>query len=95
MTQDGAGNLVVTVRINSPGNNGPVSQTNAAIGSAKEGRDRAGRIEPGASLAVTSCTLASWRVPEVIGEQAGCGMTGSPGPRVKPRLDRPIWSVKT
>jgi hypothetical protein len=33
VTQDGAGNLVVTVRINSPGNNGPVSQTNAAIGS--------------------------------------------------------------
>ena len=33
VTQDGAGNLVVTVRINSPGNNGPVSQTNAALGS--------------------------------------------------------------
>ena len=33
VTQDGAGNLVVTVRINSPGNNGSVSQTNAAIGS--------------------------------------------------------------
>lgn len=32
VTQDGAGNLVVTVRINSPGNNGPVSQTNAAAG---------------------------------------------------------------
>jgi hypothetical protein len=33
VTQDGAGNYVVTVRINSPGNNGPVSQTNAAAGS--------------------------------------------------------------
>lgn len=33
VTQDQAGNLVVTVRINSPGNNGPVSQTNAAAGS--------------------------------------------------------------
>jgi multisubunit Na+/H+ antiporter MnhC subunit len=32
VTQDQAGNLVVTVRINSPGNNGPVSQTNAAVG---------------------------------------------------------------
>jgi hypothetical protein len=32
VTQDGAGNYVVTVRINSPGNNGPVSQTNAAVG---------------------------------------------------------------
>jgi hypothetical protein len=32
VTQDQAGNLVVTVRINSPGNNGPVSQTNAAAG---------------------------------------------------------------
>jgi hypothetical protein len=33
VNQDQAGNLVVTVRINSPGNNGPVSQTNAAAGS--------------------------------------------------------------
>ena len=33
VTQDQAGNYVVTVRINSPGNNGPVSQTNAAAGS--------------------------------------------------------------
>jgi hypothetical protein len=32
VSQDGAGNLVVVVRINSPGNNGPVSQTNAAVG---------------------------------------------------------------
>ena len=32
VTQDQAGNLVVTVRINSPGDNGPVSQTNAAVG---------------------------------------------------------------
>lgn len=32
VTQDNAGNLVVVVRINSPGNNGPVSQTNAAAG---------------------------------------------------------------
>jgi hypothetical protein len=32
VTQDQAGNLVVTVRINSPGNNGPVSQANAAAG---------------------------------------------------------------
>jgi hypothetical protein len=34
VTQDGAGNLVVVVRINSPGNNGPISQTNASVGSA-------------------------------------------------------------
>jgi hypothetical protein len=33
VTQDQAGNYVVTVRINSPGKNGPVSQTNAAAGS--------------------------------------------------------------
>jgi hypothetical protein len=33
VNQDQAGNLVVTVRINSPGNDGPVSQTNAAAGS--------------------------------------------------------------
>lgn len=33
VTQDGAGNYVVSVRINSPGNDGPVSQTNAALGS--------------------------------------------------------------
>jgi hypothetical protein len=33
VNQDQAGNLVVTVRINSPGDNGPVSQTNAAAGS--------------------------------------------------------------
>jgi hypothetical protein len=33
VTQDQAGNLVVTVRINSPGNNGLVSQTNVAAGS--------------------------------------------------------------
>lgn len=32
VNQDQAGNLVVTVRINSPGDNGPVSQTNAAVG---------------------------------------------------------------
>jgi hypothetical protein len=31
VTQDGAGNLVVVVRINSPGNNGPISQTNASV----------------------------------------------------------------
>jgi hypothetical protein len=30
-TQDAAGNIVVVVRINSPGNNGPVSQTNASL----------------------------------------------------------------
>jgi hypothetical protein len=30
VSQDNAGNYVVVVRINSPGNNGPVSQTNAA-----------------------------------------------------------------
>jgi hypothetical protein len=30
-TQDAAGNIVVVVRINSPGNNGPVSQTNASV----------------------------------------------------------------
>jgi hypothetical protein len=34
VTQDGAGNLVVVVRINSPGDNGPISQTNAAVGAA-------------------------------------------------------------
>src|SRR5919201_1380863 len=33
VTQDGAGNYIVIVRINSPGNDGPISQTNAAIGS--------------------------------------------------------------
>jgi hypothetical protein len=33
-SQDAAGNLVVVVRINSPGDDGPISQTNAAIGSA-------------------------------------------------------------
>jgi hypothetical protein len=32
VSQDAAGNLVVVIRINSPGRNGPVSQTNAAIG---------------------------------------------------------------
>jgi hypothetical protein len=31
VTQDGAGNLVVVVRINSPGDNGPISQTNATV----------------------------------------------------------------
>jgi hypothetical protein len=33
VTQDRAGNLVISVRINSPGNNGPISQTNTAIAS--------------------------------------------------------------
>jgi hypothetical protein len=33
-TQDAAGNLVVVVRINSPGDNGPISQTNAAVAGA-------------------------------------------------------------
>jgi hypothetical protein len=31
VTQDHAGNLVISIRINSPGNNGPISQTNTAI----------------------------------------------------------------
>jgi hypothetical protein len=33
-SQDGAGNLVVIVRINSPGDNGPISQTNAVVAGA-------------------------------------------------------------
>ena len=33
-SQDAAGNLVVVVRVNSPGNNGPISQTNAAVSGA-------------------------------------------------------------
>jgi len=31
VTQDQAGNLVIAVRINSPGNNGPISQANTAV----------------------------------------------------------------
>jgi len=32
-TQDGAGNLVITVRIDSPGSNGAIAQTNGVVGS--------------------------------------------------------------
>jgi hypothetical protein len=41
VTQDHAGNLVISIRINSPGNNGPISQTNTAIAISNAGNTSA------------------------------------------------------
>jgi hypothetical protein len=57
VTQDQAGNLVVTVRINSPGDNGPVSQTNAAVG-ASNAQNRSDTTQGGQSKASAPSTAS-------------------------------------
>jgi hypothetical protein len=64
-SQDGAGNLVVIVRINSPGNNGAISQTNAA--------------GAGANAANTSAT--SQGQPAAATEPPASASRGAPAPR--------------
>src|ERR671922_193581 len=64
-SQDGAGNLVVIVRINSPGNNGAISQTNAA--------------GAGANAANTSATNQG--PPAAATEPPASASRGAPAPR--------------
>jgi hypothetical protein len=55
VSQDAAGNLVVVIRINSPGRNGPISQTNAAAGSSNASNTSA--TSQGATAPTTPSTL--------------------------------------
>jgi hypothetical protein len=79
VTQDEAGNLVVTVRINSPGNNGPVSQTNAAVGSSNA-QNTSGTSQGGQTEAPAPSTAPK--------KAAAGGKPGHASRRHIPRQDR-------
>ena len=83
VTQDGAGNYVVTVRINSPGNNGPVSQTNAAVGTSNA-QNTSETSQGSQSQAPQSQAPARKRAPKKAGSTSSHPSHGRSHRRVAP-----------